>query len=259
MIILTCVLAAAPAWCYGELIRSGPQNLFLGPWPQPISIDLDFNNQPDLLILSTCYTTTDLPPSASECFYHILDTYGNFVWVQSRSVAPVTGPVIAPPFGTVPGTWSPDNWLFIGSYSYLYDWTNNEYEWSGWQGNWADVDIGHIGILFRAPNGKLHLAWIRLLVPDDAEDPSPIILDWAYNSEPVKEPYATRTIIPTSSENMEAEYHGLQPGLSYAIDALDDLAGTWATIESFVAESTSASAPMELGAACKFQRLRRVP
>ena len=239
---------------HGEWIMSGPMNIPLSPVCHGRkSIDIDSDGRVDLSFYSYYYITMDEPTSGGGGGIGISDTHGNYIWSCQGTPQPFRFRAFYPCPESSESLWV-KGYAGISCYGENYlDGT-----WSGWTGLWSDTDVGNIGVLYHDSAERLHLAWIRLLLPDDRPFPTPIIMDWVYESEAFPEPTASQPVKLVSSNQIEVTYSGLHKGLPYILEETHDLTtGVWTTSKVFTADSGTLIETYDIDSQCAFWRMRR--
>lgn len=239
---------------HGEWVMSGPMNISLPPVaPGRHSIDIDSDGRVDLTFYFYYYITMDVPTSGGGGGIGISDTHGNYIWSCQGTPQPFWF------IGLYPWPESSESlWVKGPAGISCYGENYLDGTWTGWTGLWSDTDVGNIGVLYHDSTQRLHLAWIRLLLPDDRPFPIPIIMDWAYESEPFSEPSASQVAKVVSSNQIELTYSGLHKGLRYILEETDDLTtGTWTTSKVFNADSGTLIETNDMDSQCGFWRMRR--
>ncbi len=252
LIGLAAMIVSASA-VHSEWIHSGPRNYGL-PMYVPLTIDINEDGITDVSLSFTFYITMDVPTSGGSGFI-TGSTSGNFVLSDGGYAVPILILGQDPEVALPNGTWTKGSFS-IGSYSVNFlDGT-----WSGWQGPWADVDLGYFVMLFRDSANQLRTAWIRLLVPDDQLMPSAIVMDWFYESEPLPEPGGSEMVVLLSQDAVRTSFSDVHKGLQYILEYSTNLLdGVWTTSNVFTAQSNTLVVTNSVSSESVFWRLKRTP
>jgi len=238
---------------HAEWVWSAPMNISFSPSGECESIDIDSDGRADLSFHFYYYITMDIPTSAGGGGISISDTHGNYVWSCQGTAQPFRFMGFYPLPDPSEGQWVKGR---VGISSYLEHYLDGT--WTGWTGLWSNTDLGFIGVLYHDSAQRVHEAWIRLLLPDDRPFPTPIIMDWVYESEPFSEPTASQPVKVVTSNQIEVTYSRLHKGLRYVLEETDDLrTGIWITSKVFNADSETLIETYDGDSRCGFWRLRR--
>lgn len=205
-----------------DWIHSGPRNYGISMF-SPLGIDINEDGITDVSFSFSFLITMDVPTSGGGGFASG-STLGNYVWAKDREAYPIRL------LGTSPEEAAPDGAWWQGSFSIgSYGVNFLDGTWTGWQGLWAETDVGYIALLFRDASNALRMAWVRFLVPDDLPMPMPIVMDWFYESEPVAEPSVSEiTLLPEG--DLRLSLSSDQKGLQYILEGTTNLnSGVWTT------------------------------
>jgi len=143
------------------------------------SLDLNDDGIPDFsCVLGYFVCTADIPTSAcSAQFYFTAESTNSLLHQQGRATILRWGDPVANMTPTN-AAWSnpdPNTWLA----SYFFSPRNGT---QGYGGPLAGAGVGYLGVRFIAADG-LHYGWVRVRMPTGS-DPSPVIVDWAYETRP---------------------------------------------------------------------------
>ena len=235
-----------------ELVYSGPKNI--APYMfLPLSIDLNDDGIVDITLGFTLLESTDIPPSSGHGSTGGF-TGNNYVWRSENYAYPFDGPGGDPALQATAGEWMQGAY-HLGNYGVQYI----EQTWTGWRGLWADSgsETNHIAVLFRDADNQLRRGWVRVRLPNVALTPSPVILDWYYESTPLPEPDVGDIQI-LSEGNIHLTFSGAQKGLPYVFEETSNLvSGIWTTTKVLNGQSESMVITNGLVAPHGFWRIRR--
>ena len=248
-IALACAMLIKTS-AYADYIYSGPKNLVPGTMSS-LSIDINDDGIADVSFSYSFLITMDYPTSGGGGSA-AGSTGGNYVWRYNNYAYPLRFIGGNPESFAPEGAWEQGT-FYIGSYfmSFL------DGTWTGWQGLWSETDIGMVTLLFRDASNQLRIAWIRVLLPDDPPMPSPVIMDWYYESEPVAEPSVGEiTLLPEG--DLRLSLSSGQKGLQYILEETSNLvSGIWTTSRALNSTSGVIDLTNAVSAPTGFWRIKR--
>ena len=143
-----------------ELVSSGPRNVPFF-FSTPLSIDFDSNGVADCSLRFIYYVTQDIPSSGGGGSLSITPAGDAHVLTDGNEVLPL--------FLLGEDHRMHTNAVWRAGHRIISSFNENLLTgaWTGWSRLWTDRDVGRIAVLFRGSDSRMHVGWVRLLLPDD--------------------------------------------------------------------------------------------